>query len=176
MKVKKCCRCKEEKDISLFGKNAFHKTDGIHHYCKECSNKIATEWRKEHHEDTLLAVKKYREKEENRFKMWSSQTISDHKIRKNNVSIDKKELTRKAEITTNCRYCDTELDYTRGNKFGSKFNSPSLDRIDNDINMNINNTQIICHKCNTIKQNMTHNEFIEYCNKISIKFGDKNER
>ena len=48
--MKKCCRCKEEKPLHLFGKNNYN-DDKIHHYCKECQNKIAKEYRENNKND-----------------------------------------------------------------------------------------------------------------------------
>jgi len=43
-------------------------------------------------------------------------------------------------------------------------NSATLDRMNNEEIMTINNIQIICSKCNRTKSNKTMSEFIEWCN------------
>lgn len=171
MVTKKCSRCKEEKDINLFGKNSNH-DDNKHHYCMECSNLIAKEYRKKYHDKTLNSVKKYRENPNNRFKVFSTTTINDHRRNGYIVNIEIKDLENLAINTSNCIYCDTKLNYDRGHKHSTFGNSPSLDSINNEKNLNINNVQIICHRCNTIKHDMSHNEFINYCNNIVNKFGN----
>jgi 5-methylcytosine-specific restriction endonuclease McrA len=168
--MKKCCRCKEEKDISFFGKNAHH-NDNIHHYCKICQNEIAKEYRENNHNKVLNSVKKYRENENNKYKLFASSTFNDHKRYKQFiVNITKYEIEQLALNTNKCIYCDIELNYNRGKKYKTMLNSPSLDRTNNEKEININNIQIICHRCNTIKHDMTHKEFVIYCKTIVDKF------
>ena len=42
LKVKICCKCKDEKEISEFNKNKQNK-DGLHSYCKLCRKKLRDE-------------------------------------------------------------------------------------------------------------------------------------
>ena len=58
MKTKICCRCKQEKDISLFGKDKKSK-DGLTYPCLSCKNKSARE-----------SEKKNPEKKKQRSKEW----------------------------------------------------------------------------------------------------------
>lgn len=44
--MKKCCKCKEEKDISAFHKDS-SRTDGLYPKCKACVNAKNTEFRQE---------------------------------------------------------------------------------------------------------------------------------
>lgn len=172
MTTKKCCRCKEEKDISLFGKNAFH-DDNLHHYCKTCQNIIASEYRKNNPEKIHSSIKKYRNNPRNKYKIYASTTLNDHKRNNFIVNITINELEKLAINTNFCIYCGIELNYNRGYKFMALDNSPSLDRINNENEMNMENVQIICHKCNAIKHDMTHLEFIKYCKHIFDKFGNE---
>lgn len=54
--LKTCCRCKQQKDPSLFAKRSDSK-DGLNYSCKECVNRRAREKWKEHYERS----KEYRE-------------------------------------------------------------------------------------------------------------------
>lgn len=38
IKIKKCSKCQENKNIELFGIKKYN-NDGLNHYCKECENK-----------------------------------------------------------------------------------------------------------------------------------------
>ena len=172
--MKKCCRCKEEKDLHLFGKNNFN-DDKIHHYCKECQNKIAKEYRENNKDKVNNTIKKYRNNINNKFKIFASTTINDHKRNGYTVNITKHELEKIAENTIRCIYCDVELNYNRGDKYKTMINSPSMDNIENKKTIYINDIRIICHRCNTIKNSMSHKEFIEYCKKIYLKFNDIGE-
>ena len=67
--------------------------------------------------------------------------------------------------------CDAVLDWTRK---GGKPHAltPTLDRINNDPFILRDNIQIICHRCNTTKNNRTLVAFVEYCKKIVAKYQD----
>lgn len=167
---KKCSRCKEEKDISLFGRNVNH-DDNKHHYCKVCQNEIAKIYRENNHKKVLDSVTKYRNDPNNKYKLFASSTFNDHKrYDKYILNITKDEINHLAMNTHKCIYCNVELNYNRGNKHKTEPNSPSLDRINNENIINIKNIQIICHRCNTIKHDMSHNEFVIYCKNIANKF------
>ena len=45
MSFKKCCKCHQEKELSLFGKDLSTK-DGLRYNCKECANKCSRERKK----------------------------------------------------------------------------------------------------------------------------------
>lgn len=54
MSAKRCCTCKLEKDVSLFGKSTGQK-DGLRKRCKECNNKGNAEYRARHPEASAAA-------------------------------------------------------------------------------------------------------------------------
>lgn len=60
-----------------------------------------------------------------------------------------------------CPICGVKLDYA---PFKGKIqdNSPSLDRINNEISISLDNSWIICNSCNRTKSNRTLKEFKEY--------------
>ena len=66
-----------------------------------------------------------------------------------------------------------EEDYNHEKDGKVKRNSPSWDRTDNGSIMNINNTQIICHKCSSKKWTDTHEKHIKYCKDVARRFGFK---
>ena len=71
------------------------------------------------------------------------------------------------KATTHCPYCGVELDWQRGLGKGGRDSSPSLDRINNEKELRLDNIEIICHRCNSTKYNRTKKEFIDYCIKIA---------
>ena len=148
-RIKLCSTCKKYKPLSEFYKNK-HKKDGHANDCKECH-------------------KKYKQNE-NCFRSWSARTLNSHKHKGYliNVSID--ELYKLSVETKICKYCGKTLSYDFGNKGTSRDFSPSLDRINNEKELNINNIQIICYDCNATKRGRTHDEFVEYCEMIAKKF------
>ena len=54
MSTKRCCTCKLEKDVSLFGKSTGQK-DGLRKRCKECNNQGNAEYRARHPEASAAA-------------------------------------------------------------------------------------------------------------------------
>ena len=44
METKKCCKCKEVKPVTEFGKRVKNE-DGLNVQCKECTRKANKEWR-----------------------------------------------------------------------------------------------------------------------------------
>jgi len=150
MKTKICSKCGEVKNLNKFVKSKGHKF-GVHSICKECKEKYLNEWRKN-----------------NYHRFWSARTLIQHKGKGFSVKITKNELENIAEKTKYCLICDCKLDWKFGT--GLNANSPTLDRINNQKTLTLNNVQIICSKCNRIKSNMSMNEFIEYCKMIYKKF------
>jgi len=48
--------------------------------------------------------------------------------------------------------------------------SATLDRINNENHMSIDNVQILCHSCNTAKGTKPMEEYIDHCKFIANKF------
>ncbi len=95
---------------------------------------------------------------------WISNILAQHR-KKFNVNIDTLELTEKWKNITHCYICGIKLDWSY-NKKKIQGNSPSIDRINNENFMNINNVQLICTRCNRIKSDNTMDNFIKSCKKI----------
>lgn len=70
------------------------------------------------------------------------------------------------EETTHCPICGVELTNTLDKSKTAK----SLDRINNEIELRSDNLWVICNNCNSIKRDMTFDEFVKYCNNVSKKF------
>ena len=113
--------------------------------------------------------KKVRERVKNNpIRSWTNSSIQGHKDRGFVVEMTRKELEYMARITTNCFYCDTALKYRNG-KFAK--NSATVDRNNNEFNLNLQNIRIICNFCNRTKGERDHKQFIEYCKNIVSNFG-----
>ena len=105
----------------------------------------------------------------NPHKRWAQLTISNHRTSGYIVNINRSELELIAEDTNVCQLCGQKLNW---NNTKTSKNSPSLDRIDNENYLDINNIQIICHRCNVTKGSRTMNEFILYCKRIAKLYGE----
>lgn len=96
---------------------------------------------------------------------WAKKTINTH-IRKGHVvvfSVD--ELVKIVPVC--CSICDRILVWNH--KGVPQGTSPSLDRINNEKILTLQNIQIVCLRCNATKQNRTQSEFEEYCCMVADK-------
>lgn len=104
-------------------------------------------------------------------RVWAQKTIYEHKRNGYIVNISTDELELLSKNTKHCKYCGCKLNYNYGTKGKTISNSPSMDRINNEKEINITNIQIICHNCNSTKRARTHREFVKYCLMIVKNFG-----
>jgi len=158
--TKTCYRCKQSFDVSLFAKNK-SKKDGLSIYCKTCSNLITRTNRANRSGSANVVQKEYRKRTP--IERWAYTTKRNH--RQYDVNIDIKDIISMGYKTTHCPLCGCKLDYSVG-KGTRKFNSPSLDRINNESYLDKNNVWIICAECNTRKGAHTLSEFILYCETV----------
>jgi len=162
----KCYICKKTFSIEDFYKNKSRK-DGYDFVCKVCKKKQM----KEYHSSGKykIAYKKWLKK--NPHYSWSKATLKSHKKKDYIINIKPKELSEIAKIVKRCQICNCKLQWNQGNSDGKvKYNSPTLDRINNHRLIDKKEIQIICHKCNTTKSNRSMNDFVKYCKLIVNKF------
>ena len=95
---------------------------------------------------------------------WLKNSLQRHYKKGYGVSVTETELKTNMDIT-HCNICGKELKRGR-NKKTSRNAAPSLDRINNETNMTLDNTQIICNECNVMKCNRTMDEYIQYLKTI----------
>ncbi len=62
-----------------------------------------------------------------------------------------------ANPPTHCACCEKQLDYSTGRGF-NKRDSPSLDRWDNSRGYTLDNTRVVCYRCNELKRDATLDE------------------
>jgi len=106
------------------------------------------------------------------FRRWCISSKSHHKQYIFNISLD--ELETLAINTPICPICGTPLNFIQSRHSGKNNKmstySPTLDRINNEQEMNIDNVWIICNACNRAKSDKPLKEFIKYCKMIVNKF------
>jgi hypothetical protein len=164
--LKECTTCKKRKPRSDFN-NYTRGPDGKQYSCRECQKK----YKEINKLRTKIMMRKLVER--TYFRHWSTGTINSHRYRNCKVDINLDDLENLAKSSTHCKICGVKLSWEYGNKKARPIpSSPTLDRIDNDLNLNINNVQIICHDCNSTKRSRTMKEFYDYCKMITEKFGD----
>ena len=146
---------------------------------------IQKEYTKRNPEKVTKTTRKYRSKNRDKLnkhhlewinadinrakKIWCANTIYNHSKRGHIIEITKDELFEMSKHSAMCPICGTELRWTQGN--GYTYDSPTLDRIDNESILSIENIWIICTTCNNHKSNKPFNKFIEYCRMVVEKFG-----
>lgn len=152
--------CSQIKEDNEFHDNQLNKKYPV---CKECCRKYARDSyaRNKEHAGVVAAI--YRRKNPER--TWAHATISNHNRRGIKSSFSAKELMEYAKTITHCPYCGIELEFSIGNDKPLR-KTPTLDRINNEDFMTMDNIQIICHTCNTGKGQMTHEEFLKYIDDV----------
>lgn len=194
--LKKCSKCGEWKPISEFSKDKCSK-DGLHSRCKMCKKeyyennkekilKQKKEYYENNKEKILEQQKEYRENnkekinkqqkeyyENNYVRRWCSSTINKHKNRSYIVNITFDELYNIVKDKPSCEICGKELEWYSTGKGKTTNLSPSLDRKNNENEINKDNISILCYKCNAKKNSESIEEnviwckqFIEYANNI----------
>ena len=167
---KHCRVCKIELNETNIYPSKFKHGDFICKKCDDEKSKLHPErfkrYRENHRKEINGKQNKTRQflKETNPYLLFARYTYQTHNRDGYIVNLSVSDVEEMAKRTTNCPLCGIELNY-RNSK--SLFNSPSLDRIDNEKELNRENVMIICHKCNMTKSNRTLKEFVEYCRKIS---------
>ena len=101
-------------------------------------------------------------------RQWATSSIRHHEKRGFDMNVTITELSEHAKTITHCPMCGIELKWYYGNLSP---NSPTVDRVDSNNTLDMNNIQIICHRCNMAKRDRTMKEFVEYCKMVVEKFG-----
>lgn len=157
----RCTRCGEVKTRESFAKCGRAK-NGTQDWCKSCM----AEYHREYLNKNREKMSKWAFEWYNRSpRGWANQAIGSHRRKGHTIELTIDELYNFALEVKNCPICGVELSW--GKKNGHIRNhSPSLDRINNDPVLNINNIWIICAKCNAAKGDLNMEEFVEYCRNI----------
>ena len=98
---------------------------------------------------------------------WARSTIARHKSKGFMVTLRSRQLYDMIKDIDKCSICGCELNWNGGKVSNI---SPTIDRVDNEMFINKDNIQILCHRCNRIKGTMLMSEFVSYCNIVSDNF------
>lgn len=163
---KKCSICKKLLPLSNFPNDISNKTNGKSGRCFSCNKKYCKEYQHTHKEKYILSKRNWVIK--NPIKDWADRTIRNHRRNGFTVYLLQKELIKKAEETTHCPLCGCKLRYLPFK--GHQYNTASLDRINNEKHIDVNNMWIICRECNAMKGRKPMREYVEYCRTIVNKY------
>ena len=108
-------------------------------------------------------------REARRYIEWAISSLKCHKNRGFEIDISASELVEIAMITPHCPLCGVTL-FWEPNPGKTRYESPSLDRINNENFIRKDNINIICVRCNATKGSRPLHEFIAYCKTVSERF------
>lgn len=141
--------------------------------CKSChsiyqiqnGDRINAHRRNNRSNTTAISDKKYRLTHQYRYK--AASTLKSHRAKGYIINVTVSEIEQLFVNTTHCQICGIELKF---NTTRPRSNSPTLDRIDNQNELSIDNVWIICHRCNVSKHNRTMRGLYNWCKEIVEKF------
>jgi hypothetical protein len=148
---RECTVCKVIKSIDNFHKHASCK-HGVNTVCKTCRK----EQGKIHYKNSP-------------FKAWASRSLRYHKEKGFIINLSIEQLISIGESTPHCSICGCKLSYERYTGFTTC--SPTVDRFNNEHELNCENIWILCRDCNTMKGVLPMKEFVKKCQMIVNKFG-----
>jgi len=182
--LKKCSNCGELKPFSEFYKQKNSKY-GVQSRCKECEKEHNKKYyennkekMKEYYENNKEKILEYKKewRENNYVRGWCQYTIRSHKKCGYIVNITIDELYNIVKDKPSCEICGKELEWYSTGTGKSTNLSPSLDRKNNENEINKDNISILCTKCNakkhsdSIEENLVWcKQFEEYANNILRK-------
>lgn len=175
--MKKCCRCKQEKDFSHF---TFLKRskDGYEHTCRECRKKIDVKYRerrKIYYKNNPTPIEKtnayyVKLKTQNPSKnLWK---LAKRRSVERGIFFDLK--IEDICVPTHCPILGIPLTIRPVGlkKYQAYDGSPSIDRIDNSKGYTKENIHVISYKANVIKNYGTledHQKIVAYLKKLKRK-------
>jgi len=129
MELKKCSKCKIEKEITEFSKDKSRKS-GLTSHCKQCKNEYGKKWNKENKEHKKEYNKKYYKPKIKTEPLY----ILVKKCAKCKVKKDRSEFTKdrrlKSGLISQCKQCKKE--WREGNKeYAKKWNKENKEHSNN---------------------------------------------
>lgn len=162
--TKKCPQCKDEVDVATISPSRLKNYD---YRCLPCVNK----WRKKHRREAQRGWRKnWRVSGDVKHKTLTRLVQSSRlRAKKKGIShnLDVKLLT--SLCGEKCPILNTPFNFLGSG--GDLFNSPSLDRLDNNKGYEKGNIQIISYRANTMKANATPEELVAFAHWVYYMYG-----
>jgi hypothetical protein len=120
----------------------------------------------EHREKLKLYIRSHPEagknwRRRNPVRAWASRSLIDHRSSGYIANITLEEVVALTKTSPSCFYCGVPLDFSP-NKGVPKFNSPTIDRRDNQLEFSAESINLVCLRCNASKSDKTHEEYLLY--------------
>lgn len=153
--MKKCIKCKKEKNKADFNKNPYNK-DRLHSYCKECLRDTQKEFFKKHNFKNQGEYVRYKAEKDIIKYIFDTLIISSKRrnIKVNFCLSEFRKWYNKQE--KQCYYCNLqEKDIKKNIKLMPRKNVKrlTLDRLDCKKEYELTNLVLSCLRCNQIKSN-----------------------
>jgi len=161
---KKCRNCSTIKQLSDFHRNKNSK-DGYHSICKDCANEKTSQWVSENLQK-VIDNKRLRRKDMRKSLLEAAQNRARTKNLPINITIDD------IVVPEFCPILKIKIEKSSGR---AKANSPSLDRIIPSLGYVKGNIQVISNKANSMKNDATPEQLLNFASWIIEFFKDKNE-
>ncbi|MEK6878959.1 MAG: hypothetical protein AABY22_05090 [Nanoarchaeota archaeon] len=161
--MKKCSRCKIEKQLFEFHKNKAAK-DGLQFHCKDCQKKCRKPYGILHKKELNQYSIRYRQQHKEYFKQYDKQYRKTAKGRFNEYKSSAKRFGRLFEIDfefakklffSDCYFCSAKPNPVNG-----------IDRLNNDLDYIKDNCVSCCIRCNRVKMNYSVEETLFHLQKM----------
>lgn len=180
--MKKCTKCKKEKELKDFYKNKNTK-DGYAYNCKSCTNLDSKKWRslKKNKKKTNYWAQRWQSRNMEKVKEWRRKNSFSHRnnfhrkakdIYWNMMEKSKKRGFSQVEFTkeeieniiTNgkCEITGINFKFSQGKRYSKSPWTPTPDRIDNKLGYSRKNTQWVCYIYNTMKSDFNIEDILNF--------------
>lgn len=156
-----CTRCNKIKNRNEFSKS-HRAVRGTADWCKKCVAEYHVKYAQNNKEKLRNDAREWYNKSP---RGWANGALRSHRNRGHEINITTDELYNYALDKKTCPVCGETLSWGKNNGH-IRSHSPSLDRINNEKELNIKNVWIICAKCNMAKGELCMKEFVEYCRNV----------
>lgn len=193
--AKTCHKCKVEKPLEEFARCGKSK-DGLHIQCRACFKEYYKANRQRiiataldhyytHRAERLERMRKFRENPDDvdvgavisyRAK-YMAHNLWDRARkfgRYRDKRLNTKFISQMLINNPNCNCCGKALCFTYSRKSRLEPDSPTIDRVNNSRGYTLDNVAIICHRCNSIKNNRSASDLLESAKALDSGTARKN--
>ena len=157
--LKVCSRCKASKPAEDFGKNTKY-SDGLSHYCRDCSSLYSRETYMRHQERYKENVRIRQNAARLANPEWNLVCRCRGRAKRKSITCTITEEDIK--IPPSCPVCGRSISFRYPGSPLDRDDYPSVDRYDSSLGYVPGNVWIICVNCNRRKQDMTGEDHIQF--------------